>query len=414
MIPKIINYCWFGRNPLPDYAKKYIATWRKYLPDYEIKEWNEDNFDVNIIPYTQEAYQAKKYAFVSDYARFWILYHYGGVYFDTDVEVIKNMDDIIARGPFMGIENVATPDRYETVGAGLGLGAEKGMPLYKQILDNYQKYHFRNTDGSLNLRTVVQYVTVELCRQGLKRSNELQLCAGTYIYPKEFFNPKGGDILKITENTRTIHQYSSTWVKGSKGIQDASSIRFKLNKKKADLKHWLKKYTIRHRNRVVITNNYLSDCYQSTYSLHCISPFGGSWISDEDFIHIDKMIEDLKNGRYSFIRMNDSKYKDQLFYDYPILRFEGCGAEAHYECRDSEDDVKVEIEQSLKLLASAEPYCFFVTDNSEEASKFQSSGHHHFVISSKIDTADIKVSALDITKALNSECKVVCGSMSKI
>lgn len=126
------------------------------------------------------------------------------------------------------------------------------------------------------------------------------------------------------------------------------------------------------------------------------------------------MIEDLKNGRYSFIRMNDSKYKDQLFYDYPILRFEGCGAEAHYECRDSEDDVKVEIEQSLKLLASTEPYCFFVTDNSEEASKFQSSGHHHFVISSKIDTADIKVSSLNITKELNSECKVVCRSMSKI
>ena len=109
MIPKVIHYCWFGGNPLPASAKKCIASWRKYLPDYEIKEWNESNFDVNIIPYTAEAYKAKKYAFVSDYARFWILYKYGGLYFDTDVEVIKNMDDIIAKGAFMGCENEAKP-----------------------------------------------------------------------------------------------------------------------------------------------------------------------------------------------------------------------------------------------------------------------------------------------------------------
>ena len=108
MIPKIIHYCWFGRNPLPELAQKCIASWKKYLPDYEIKEWNEDNFDVNIIPYTAEAYAAKKYAFVSDYARFWILYKYGGIYFDTDVEVIRPIDDIIAKGNFMGCETDAS------------------------------------------------------------------------------------------------------------------------------------------------------------------------------------------------------------------------------------------------------------------------------------------------------------------
>ena len=108
MIPKVIHYCWFGRNPLPASARKCIDSWKKFFPDYEIKEWNEDNFDVNMIPYTHEAYSVKKYAFVSDYARFWILYNYGGLYFDTDVEVIRPMDDIVARGPFMGIEVEAT------------------------------------------------------------------------------------------------------------------------------------------------------------------------------------------------------------------------------------------------------------------------------------------------------------------
>lgn len=116
MIPKIIHYCWFGRNPLPPLAQECIASWRKYLPDYEIKEWNEDNFDVNAIPYTAEAYRQKKYAFVSDYARFWIMYHYGGLYFDTDVEVIRPLDDIIAAGNFMGFEldpdGENTPGRY--------------------------------------------------------------------------------------------------------------------------------------------------------------------------------------------------------------------------------------------------------------------------------------------------------------
>ena len=107
MIPKVIHYCWFGRNSLPPLAVKCLESWKRFFPDYEIKEWNEDNFDVNIISYTAEAYRVKKYAFVSDYARFWILYHYGGLYFDTDVEVIKSMDDIIAKGSFMGCEKDA-------------------------------------------------------------------------------------------------------------------------------------------------------------------------------------------------------------------------------------------------------------------------------------------------------------------
>ena len=104
VIPKVIHYCWFGGNPLPELALKCIASWKKFLPDYEIKEWNERNFDVYQAPYIAEAYKLKKYAHVSDYARFWILYHYGGIYFDTDVEVIRPMDDILARGSFLGFE----------------------------------------------------------------------------------------------------------------------------------------------------------------------------------------------------------------------------------------------------------------------------------------------------------------------
>ena len=147
MIPKVIHYCWFGRKPLPASAKMCIESWRKFFPDYEIREWNEDNFDVNIIPYTQQAYESRKYAFVSDYARFWILYHIGGLYFDTDVEVIKSFDKIISRGAFMGIEESAFLDGKPMVAPGLGLGVEAGHPFYKKMLKLYGYRIYKKSDG---------------------------------------------------------------------------------------------------------------------------------------------------------------------------------------------------------------------------------------------------------------------------
>lgn len=215
MIPKIIHYCWFGGNPLPSLAIRCINSWKKFFPDYEIKEWNENNFDVNIIPYTQEAYQAKKYAFVSDYARFWILYKYGGLYFDTDVEVIKSMDDIIDRGPFMGCENTIEGNHTKTlnVAPGLGLGVNAKHILYKEILDLYANLHFFTVSGGYNLQTVVKYVTDILYAHGLKNVNGIQECAGIYIYPKDWFCPVDlctGEI-RLTSNSRAIHYYAGSW-----------------------------------------------------------------------------------------------------------------------------------------------------------------------------------------------------------
>lgn len=215
MIPKIIHYCWFGRNPLPPLALKCIESWKKYLPEYEIKEWNEDNFDVNIIPYTQEAYQAKKYAFVSDYARFWILYHYGGLYFDTDVEVIKPMDDIISRGAFMGCQNAVenSPEGLLEVAPGLGIGANSGLGIYKDLLDLYETLRFIMPNGSYNQVTVVSYTTQILSKYGLKNIPEIQKCDEIWIYPKDYFCPityTTGEC-QITKNTYSIHHYSASW-----------------------------------------------------------------------------------------------------------------------------------------------------------------------------------------------------------
>lgn len=223
-IPKVIHYCWFGRNPLPDFAKKCIDSWRKYFPDYEIKEWNEDNFDVNSIPYTREAYEAKKYAFVSDYARFKILYEEGGLYFDTDVEVIKPMDDIVENGPFMGIEkSLATNNSYASgkmgVAPGLGLGAPQGLELYREILDYYKSKSYLN-----ETQTVVGNTTDILRKYGFVDKNEIQSVADLTIYPADVFCPMDSTtgLIEITENSRTIHHYTASW-------RDKSTFLYKLH-----------------------------------------------------------------------------------------------------------------------------------------------------------------------------------------
>lgn len=212
MIPKVIHYCWFGRNSLPASAQKCIASWKKYFPDYEIKEWNEDNFDINIIPYTMEAYETRKYAFVSDYARFWVLYHYGGVYFDTDVEVIKAMDDILEKGGFMGCE-IDTGDLY-SVNPGVGIAVEPFHPLYKELLGMYNGLPFYLENGEMNPFAIVRITTSVLLRHGLQKKTCIQNIQGITIYPAEYFNPLDDATgrLNTSSNTRSIHWYSKTWL----------------------------------------------------------------------------------------------------------------------------------------------------------------------------------------------------------
>ncbi len=212
MIPKVIHYCWFGGKTLPKSARRCIASWRKFLPDYEIKEWNEGNFDVNMIPYTAEAYEAKKYAFVSDFARFWILHEHGGVYFDTDVEIIAPMDDILAKGAYMGIEAKTRPDQAEYfVASGLGCACEKNNVLWGKIVRHYSQFeHFEQ----LAQGTVCVIVSSILKEEGVVLCNELITAKDVTIYPADYFCPQAmmGAPIHLTENTRSIHHYDATWL----------------------------------------------------------------------------------------------------------------------------------------------------------------------------------------------------------
>lgn len=225
MIPKVIHYCWFGRAPLPESAQKCIASWRKFLPDYEIIEWNEDNYDVSKIAYMTEAYAVKKYAFVSDYARFDILYQHGGLYFDTDVEVIKPFDDIVAHGPFMGCEIDAKKGNSIAVSPGLGLGVSPGLDLYKEILNDYANLHYTVDGQIVENKTVVAHTMNVLFKHGLKNVPGIQKVAGITIYPQRYFNPLNDNTGKliVTPDTYSIHWFSKTWC-------DVSPLRTKLSR----------------------------------------------------------------------------------------------------------------------------------------------------------------------------------------
>lgn len=230
MIVKTIHYCWFGRNPKPELVKKCIDSWKKNCPEYEIKEWNEDNFDVNCCDYVREAYEAKKWAFVSDYCRFFVLFQYGGIYLDTDVELLKTLEQLNEN--FVGFES---PNK---VNSGLIRGAKSGDLICKHMLESYSKSHFRKKDGTLDLLTVCDRETEILCSLGLKRDNSLQDISGTTVYPSEFFNPMDMETgkLHITDNTVSIHHYAASWISKKEQLRGRIAQLFYrvLGKNKAD------------------------------------------------------------------------------------------------------------------------------------------------------------------------------------
>ena len=208
MIPKIIHYCWFGRGEKPELAKKCITSWKKFGPDFEICEWNEDNCDYLAMPFMAEAYAAKKYAFVSDVMRLAVLEQYGGVYFDTDVEVLRDISPLLDDEGFIGFEN------EQFVNSGQVMAAVPHQPVVQAMIEEYKKMHFTNADGSLNAVGCPHLNSDVMERFGLARSGQEQLVAGIHVYPADWFNPLDSVTGKLTktENTYSIHWYSMSWL----------------------------------------------------------------------------------------------------------------------------------------------------------------------------------------------------------
>lgn len=219
MIPKKIHYFWFGGNEKPAKAQKCIESWKKFCPEYELVEWNETNFDVHCMPYVEQAYEAKKYAFVSDVARLIVVYEQGGIYMDTDVEVLKPLDDLLENKAYMSFEN------NENVNTGQGFGAEAGFPLLKDHIEVYKTAQFVQEDGTYAQTPCTKYTTKFLTSKGLVIDGSKQVVEDLVVYPEEFFNPLDSltGKLKKTKNTYSIHWYAASW-------EDISQTRLKINR----------------------------------------------------------------------------------------------------------------------------------------------------------------------------------------
>lgn len=212
MIPKVIHYCWFGGKPISNEYKKYMASWKRFCPGFKILEWNEKNFDISENEYCHESYKAKKWAFVSDYARLKIIYEYGGIYLDTDVELLKPLFPMISKGiGFLGFQN------EEEINTGLGFAAEPHNPCVEKMLDLYNKRHFITENGGYDFTPCPVANTVALKQCGLytgsKHCKKIQHLDGLDVYPIAYFNPMNPDKmeLKISSETVAIHHYMASW-----------------------------------------------------------------------------------------------------------------------------------------------------------------------------------------------------------
>lgn len=208
MIPKIIHYCWFGGNPLPPLAVKCIASWKKFLPEYEIIEWNESNFPIDEFIFAKQALEQRKFAFISDVCRLYAINQMGGIYMDTDVEVLKPLDAFLRHAAFSGFEN----DDYVPTGI---MAGEKGSAWIRELLAYYDNRPFVNADGSIENVSNTSIITEMMLTKGFVMNNQFQEIDGyVAFYPNDYFCPKSyktGSI-DLTRNSHCIHHFAKSWI----------------------------------------------------------------------------------------------------------------------------------------------------------------------------------------------------------
>lgn len=336
MIPKIIHFCWLSTDPYPEKIKRCMDSWKKYLPDYEFVHWNFGRFPRGKSKWVDQAFDTHKYAFAADYIRMYALYHFGGIYLDTDVELLKSFDDLLDLPYFIGKEPSETGIEAAV------LGFEKRHPLIKDMLDSYEGRDFISPAGDYDvyplpykfracIESQYQYHPIQKKEDFVFEEETIN------IFSEDFFSPKDFHTLQIhtTENTYSIHHFAGSWMA-------STSTKESWKEKNALIRRWILK-TIDWRNNVILmSNSNIDSMYDVSFSRTLHSPLYTARLSQEDFIKFLELEDRWQSLKLVQKRRKESKYKDLIQGFYPIACIEGTDIELHYTSNFS-------IEQILKI-----------------------------------------------------------------
>ena len=332
MIPKIIHYCWLSNDPFPDNIQRCIDSWKKVLPDYELMLWNFDRFPRGKSKWVDQAFDSHKYAFAADYIRLYALYNYGGIYLDSDVEVLKSFDELLYLPYFIGQEN--TPSGIEAA----TVGCEKGNILMKDMLDSYEGKDFIKPDGGfedlplpfifrkcIEARYSYNYI---LDTKDFNNNPDV-----INVFPVDWFSPKHWKTkeLNVTDRTYSIHHFAGSWVEKNNTQQQENnaSIGGKNTPTKSSILLRLRHAIGDFCRKSAITNRYFANIYFSLYKKPIFQPNPSLIIYKSDYHQITKLDKSLSNCEIEFIKKEESRHKEKINDFYPIMRIKGSLVEIH-------------------------------------------------------------------------------------
>ena len=327
MIPKIIHYCWLSNDPFPEIIQKCIDSWKKYLPDYELMLWNFNRFSRGTSKWVDQAFDSHKYAFAADYIRLYALYHHGGIYLDSDVEVLKSFNDLLHLPYFVGQENTTSGVEAAT------MGFEKGHPLIKALLNQYEGKNFINPDGTCNdealpyiirrcIETRYDYIQINNLSEFVNDADRIN------ILPIDWFSPKHWQTREIncTDNTYSIHHFAASWKEGIKE-DDEKHIE---KKEKPNCFSTFKKNVCRILCEIATRHSHFARIFIPLYSAEKFYLSRKMWVYAPDYKEILRLQRSLRKQEIEFITPEQAHH---IYTDYtivPVAKVTGTNIEIYH------------------------------------------------------------------------------------
>ena len=379
MIPKIIHFCWLSGDPYPENIRQCIDSWKRVLPDYELVLWDTKRFDLSSSKWVRQAFESKKYAFAADYIRMYALYHFGGIYLDSDVEVLKPFDDLLQLPYFIGQEN--TPSGIEAA----TLGSEKGWPLAKLMLDRYDSKDFKGKDGHMDLRSLPYMLRrcIEFNYQYNLIDNITQFDLDEKVinvFPVDFFSPKKWDTgeITVTDNTYSIHHFAASWMSGpSKKRSKKALIKEKL------VLLYRRLCSFSFRDVVILSNRSVAEHYYKFFFQDYTTPLLNTRVFGNDFIRFLDLItsNDPKNLKLKFIPQRQTRHKEAGYDFYPVGVVEGTDIEIHFIHSLTTDEARRIWETGVDRMRGKRLAVAYVVLTEEDASLYERVSLPKFIIS---------------------------------